>query len=91
MPNKKIGLLIGVAFALVFAAILTFSLLSLRRHRVEVCIEFRGRSECRQASGANRDEAIRTATDAACTMLASGMTESMQCGRTNPSSLKDLQ
>lgn len=90
MPNRKIGLLIGVAFALAFAAVLTFSLFSLRRHRVEVCITFNGQTTCRQASGANRDEAIRTATDAACTVMAGGMTQSMQCGRTEPTSIKDL-
>lgn len=91
MPNKKIGILIGVAFALTFAAILTYSLMGLRRHRVEVCIAFNGQTTCRQASGANRDEAIRTATDAACTVMAGGMTQTMLCGRTVPTSIKDLQ
>ena len=90
MRNKRLGIIIGVGFALLFVGILTYSMLDLRKNRVEVCVTFGGRSACRQASGATRNEAIRTATENACTMLASGMTDSMQCGATEPSSIKDL-
>jgi hypothetical protein len=88
--NKRVGLLIGVAFAAVFAAILTYSMMSLRKYRVEVCITFNGRTECRVAAGATQDEALRTATDNACTLLASGMTDTMACGRTEPKSVRWL-
>ena len=91
MGSKKVGILVGIVGALIFAAILTYSMLGLRRHRVEVCVAFNGRTECRQAAGATRDEAIRTATDTACTMLASGMTDSIACGHTAPVSIKALQ
>lgn len=88
--NKKTGLLIGIVFALAFAALLTWSMMSLRKHRVEACIEWNGRTECRTASGATEDEAIRTATDNACALLASGMSDNMACGRSTPKSLRRL-
>lgn len=88
--NKKVGLGIGIVFALVFAGILTYSMMSLRKHRVEVCIAYNGRTECRVAAGATQDEALRTATDNACALLASGMTDNMACGRTEPKSVRWL-
>jgi hypothetical protein len=89
--NRKVGLWIGIGFAIVFAAILTYSMMSLRKFRVEVCIEWNGRTECRTASGASQQEALRTATDNACTLLASGMTENMACGRSDPKSVRWLE
>lgn len=88
--NKRVGLLIGIVFAVVFAGILTYSMISLRKYRVEVCITYNGRTECRVASGATQDEALRTASDNACTLLASGMTDTMACGRTEPKSVRWL-
>jgi len=89
--NKKTGLIIGLVFAAAFAALLTYSMMSLRQHRVEVCIEWNGRTECRTAAGATEDEAVRTATDNACALLVSGMTDSMACGRSTPKSLRRLE
>ena len=45
----------------------------------EACVEFRGRVQCREAQGATRDEAIRTARDNACALLATGRKENIEC------------
>jgi len=90
MGTKKTGIIIGIVGALIFVAILTYSMLGLRRQRVEVCITFNGRTQCRQAAGATHDEAVKTATSTACAMIASGMAESIACENTQPSSIKDL-
>lgn len=50
----------------------------------EVCVTYHGRSMCREAFGATRDEAVRTATDNACAFLASGMSASIECQNTRP-------
>jgi hypothetical protein len=51
-------------------------------------MSFRGRTVCREALGPSRDEAARTAVDNACSFLASGMTEVVECTtRTPPQSL----
>jgi hypothetical protein len=86
---KKTGWWIALG-ALLFAALLAYSTLRLRQHRVEVCIAFNGRTECRTASGASEQEAIRTATENACALIASGMTESIACERTPPQSVRRL-
>jgi hypothetical protein len=50
----------------------------------EVCMQFDGRSTCRSASAARRDEALRSATDNACALLTSGMTNSIRCQQSEP-------
>lgn len=50
----------------------------------EVCIAYMGRTQCRTASGATKDVAMRAATDNACAFLSSGMAEGIQCANTPP-------
>jgi len=75
-----------VAAVLVAASVGLLALSVMRQARVscEVCVSFRGHSQCRTARGPNRQEAIRTATDNACAFLASGMTDSIACSNTPP-------
>ena len=84
--SKTAVAVIVVLLALV--ALIAYSMKGVGGHTCEVCIEFDGRTECRTAKGATREEAIRTATDNACALLTSGMTESIRCGRTQPSRVK---
>jgi hypothetical protein len=87
---KRTALWIAAA-ALAFAAILVWSTLGQRRYRVEVCMEFQGRRVCRTASGATEAEAVRAAAANACTLIASGMTDSMACERTPPAGVRWLK
>ncbi len=87
--NKKV--LIGVVIAVAFIALLTYMSLGMRQHRVEVCVEFQGRKSCRTAAGATRQQALRTATENACGIIASGMTDSMACSQTPPVSVRYLE
>ena len=89
--NKKTGLWIVVIFGLTFLAIMYTSTRNLSQYRVEVCIEFNGRSQCRAASAATREQAQRTATDNACALVASGMTDSIACGNTAPKKVTWLE
>lgn len=73
-----------------FVAMLVTGTLSQSKVRVEACVEFRGRTECRTASGPTEEQALRTAIQAACAVLASGMTDSMECDRTPPQSVRRL-
>ncbi|MCC6585195.1 MAG: hypothetical protein IT168_00625 [Bryobacterales bacterium] len=85
MKNK--GILIIVVFALAFLAIMWTSTRNLSAYRVEVCMEYQGRSACRTAAGATREQAERTARDNACALIASGMTDSIACQNTAPQSV----
>jgi len=87
---RKLAFLAITGF-LLLAGIMTWMMMSGRRHRVEVCMEYRGQTVCRTAAGPTREDALRAATDNACALLASGMTDSMQCGRTPPKSVRDVE
>jgi hypothetical protein len=82
--NGKILAAVGVGLFLIF---MIYSLMGVAQVSCEVCITFRGGTACSTAHGANAKEAQNTATDVACTSLASGMTDSIACGNTIPVSV----
>jgi hypothetical protein len=89
----KKSVLFGLLFvAIVIAAvIMTTMSTSASRYRVEVCVEFQGRTACRTAGAATEQAALRTAQENACAQIASGVTDSMQCGNLQqPTSVKWL-
>lgn len=85
--SKSVKIGIAVVFAIIIGIVI-YSTLNLSRYECEVCIEFGGRTQCRTAAGSAREEAIRTATDNACALLTSGMTNSIACGHTPPKSIR---
>ena len=89
MNRTKLILLVAGGFFL-FLGVITWQMSSLRQNRVEVCMAFQGRQNCSTASGASKDEALRTATDAACTLIAGGVTDTQACARTQPVSVRWL-
>ena len=88
MKKKALIGIIGVA---AFIAVLAYMTMGLKRHRVEVCVEFQGRKSCRTAAGSTKQQALRTATENACGLIASGMTDSMACSQTPPVSVRYLE
>lgn len=88
--NKRMWVALGILIFVALIGVMTFLMMGGRQHRVEVCMAFQGRSNCSTASGASRDEAQRTATHAACTLIASGVTDSQACERGQPLSVKWL-
>jgi hypothetical protein len=80
-----------VLLFLVFLVWLTRSMLSSRAVRCEACMSYGGRTECKLASGETREEALRTATEAACALVASGVTETQNCVRSAPQSVTWLE
>jgi len=85
--SAKIGITVAVAL---FVAVMIYSTLDLGRVTVEVCTEFNGRANCGAAAAPTEEEAVRTATDNACAVLSSGMTESIACSNTPPTSVRRL-
>lgn len=88
--TQKTGWLIGL-FIVGLLALVIYSATGLSAYRVEVCMAYDGRTACRSASGADKDTALRTASDNACAQISSGMTDSMACGRSTPTSVKWLE
>ena len=87
--NKTV--MIGIVFVIVVLAFLVYSSMHIAQYRVEVCIAFRGGNQCRTASADTQDHALRSAQSNACALLVSGVTETMQCERQTPTSVKWLE
>ena len=84
--SKGTRILIAVSLLAVLGYIV-YSSMALDQYSCEVCMEFRGRTDCRKAVGATEAEALRTALDTACAQLSSGMTDTIACSRTPPKSV----
>jgi hypothetical protein len=87
--SRKAKLGVAVAF-LAFVGVLVYSSLGLGEVKMEVCIEFKGRTGCGTAAAPTEAEALRVAADNACALIASGMTDSIACARTEPKSVRRL-
>jgi hypothetical protein len=82
--SKRMKTLIPLVLGTGFVAYLIYSSLGLSPITCEVTMEFRGRTETRQASGVTRDEATTTAINNACTLITNGRDESIACGAREP-------
>jgi len=83
--------LISLAFLAGVVIAVVRSTMSLAKYRVEVCIDYQGRQSCRTAAGSTEEFALRTATTNVCAQISSGVTDSMNCERTTPQSVRWLK
>ena len=77
--------ILGIALAAVLLGYMTYLTISPTTVSCEVCVEFRGNTECRRASGKDRAEAEMTAASTACSLLAGGIDDGIACRNTPPS------
>ena len=78
---------VAIAFVVLVVGLVISTTFQGERVRVEVCMAFAGRRDCRTAQAKTRQEALRTAVTNACAQLAGGVTDSMQCENTPPESV----
>ena len=79
---RSTWLLIGAL--LLFMAFVIYRSLYVAGYQCTVCIDFRGQSTCRRVEGPTEHDALMGATNNACAFLASGVTDSIACERTQP-------
>ena len=81
---------LGILFVAVVVGFVVYSTISTSagRIRCEVCVTYHGRQSCRTASARTRELALRTATENACALISSGVTDSNQCNHTEPDSVR---
>ena len=72
----------------IFVILLIYSSFHQSVYRLEVCINFRGRSHCAQASGRTEAEAVRSAQEIDCELIANGRDENIACLDVQPSSIR---
>ena len=87
----KKPVLLGIVFVVIFLGVIIYSSMNLSGYRVEVCMNFGGRTNCRTASGSTEEFARRTATTNACAEIASGVTDSIACEQTVPTKVTRLK
>jgi hypothetical protein len=89
MTNSRTGVLVlGTLLVVGVLATLIYMSIGYHQYEVELCITFKGRRACGTAAGANREEAMRAAANLACSSIASGMSDDIACGRTEPDSIR---
>jgi hypothetical protein len=81
MPKAAV---IGGLFGLVIIGFVLYLSMGLSQQTCEVCITFKGRTQCRAASGADKKTAIQTAHDNACAFLVASKTDGFLCSQTPP-------
>ena len=83
--------LAGVIFVLIVLGVIIYSSMNLAKHRVEVCINFNGRTNCKTASAATEEFAMQAAVTNACGEIAFGVTDTVNCEHTPPSKITRLK
>ncbi len=73
---------------LLFMAFVIYRSLHVAGYQCTVCIDFRGQSACRKVEGPTEQDARAGATNNACALLASGVTDSIACERTPPTKIE---
>jgi hypothetical protein len=77
--------------ALVLFGILIYSSFQQARRRYEVCVSFKGAAHCATAAGSSYEEAVRSAQEIDCELLANGRDENMVCLGNPPASVRALK
>jgi hypothetical protein len=78
MARTAIGLAIGASFV---AAVLWYAF-DATRVECEICVDYKGRSACSISRAADLATAEMQAHSGACSQVAGGVTETLECDRT---------
>ena len=78
--------IVTLAVLLPVAAVVVYNSFQVSDYECTVCITFFGREACRSVNAKTEKEGVAAAIDNACALLASGVTETMRCQRTTPTS-----
>jgi hypothetical protein len=80
-----------VVGALVLFGVLIYSSFQQTRQRYEVCVSFKGSTHCATAAGSSYEQAVRSAQEIDCELLANGRDENMVCLGNPPASVRALK
>ena len=77
--------IVTLAFLVPVASAVVYNSFQVSDYECSVCITFFGRESCRTVNAKTEKEGIAAAIDNACATISSGVTETMRCQRTTPS------
>lgn len=82
-------MIIGIiAVVAAIALLIATSTVKGPRYRLQVCMYFGGRFNCKTVAARSEQGALRSAIQNACADIASGVTEVVNCESTEPKSIK---
>jgi len=81
----------AIVFVLLVLAVIVYSTMTLSQHRVEVCVQFNGKTNCKRASATTEEFAQQAAITNACGEIAFGVTETVACEHTPPAKVTVLK
>ena len=85
--NSKLKVVLVVVGGAVLLGYLGYLTMSSGQVSCEVCVEFRGATECRRATAKTRLEAESAAASTACGLISGGVTDGLACNNTPPKSV----
>jgi len=74
-----------------FVGVLIYSSFQQTRERYEVCMTFKGATHCASAAGSSYDQAVRSAQEIDCELLANGRDENIACLAQPPASVHPIR
>jgi hypothetical protein len=80
-----------VAGGVALLCVLIYSSFQQTRQEYEVCMSFKGATHCANAAGATYSQAVRSAQEIDCELLANGRDENMVCLDTDPASVRPVK
>ena len=83
--------LAGLIFVLLVLGVIIYSSFNLAKYRLEVCVNFNGKTNCKTASAVSEEFAQQTATANACGEIAFGVTETVACEHSVPAKITRLK
>jgi hypothetical protein len=83
--------LAGIIFVLLVLGVIIYSSFNLAKYRLEVCVNFNGKTNCKTASAVSEEFAQQTATANACGEIAFGVTETVACQHSVPAKITRLK
>jgi len=87
-PRIRLIIIFGGLFLLGAVIYITYQQ---TQHEYEVCVTFKGNTHCATARGATADEAIHSAHEIDCGLLADGRDDNIVCGGVPPASVRELK
>ena len=81
----------GIIFVLIVLGVIIYSSMNLAKHRLEVCVQFNGKTKCKIASAVSEEFAQQTAIANACGEIAFGVTETVACQHSVPAKITRLK
>ena len=89
ISSRNVKIFTAIA-AVIFIGLLAYSSMRQSVYRYQVCMDFHGRTHCAEASGPKASDAVRSAQEIDCQLIADSRDENMVCLAAQPSRIREV-